>query len=54
MVMNRTLMDIGKELVAISQGVSKGLAEIVIPPAKPVKLKWYHCTHCKKWYYVIR
>ena len=52
--MNRTLMDISKELLAISKGVSKGLAEIVIPPARPVKLKWYYCTHCKKRYYVIK
>ena len=52
--MKQTLMDISKEMLAISKGVSKGLAEIVIPPAKPVKLKWYHCNNCKKWYYVIK
>jgi hypothetical protein len=52
--MKRTLMDVAKELLAISNGVSKGLVEMVIPPAKPLKLKWYQCNNCKRWYYVAR
>ena len=52
--MKQTLMDISTELLKISKGVSKGLAEIVIPPARPVKIKWYFCTNCKKYYYVIK